>query len=130
MYSREIGKSVAAPATPVASLAREATEGVGGLTGHVRKPRNRGAAQSSIVAMKVLFYGKLASALGPRLDVPLSGPCSVEGLRRHLIAAYPQIAEALQDQRVRAVIGDRVVGDDHALGMQDEVEFLAPVSGG
>jgi molybdopterin converting factor small subunit len=80
--------------------------------------------------MKVLFYGKLASAIGPRLDVPVSAPTSVAGLRRHLIAAYPQIAEALQDRRVRAVVGDNVVGDDHALGTQDEVEFLAPVSGG
>jgi molybdopterin converting factor small subunit len=80
--------------------------------------------------MKVLLYGKLASALGPRLDVPISARCSVAGLRRHLIAAYPHVAGALQDRRVRAVIGDSVVGDDHALGPQDEVEFLAPVSGG
>jgi molybdopterin converting factor small subunit len=31
---------------------------------------------------------------------------------------------------VRAVVGDSVVGDDYSLGMQDKVEFLAPVSGG
>jgi molybdopterin converting factor small subunit len=80
--------------------------------------------------MTVLFYGKLASALGPRLDVPVSSPCNVAGLRRHLIAAYPHAAQALQDQRVRAVVGDSVVGDDYSLGMQDKVEFLAPVSGG
>jgi molybdopterin converting factor small subunit len=80
--------------------------------------------------MKVHFYGKLAGELGARLDVPISAPCSVAGLRRHLIAAYPQLAEALQDQRVRTVIGDSVVADDHALAVQDEVEFLAPVSGG
>ena len=80
--------------------------------------------------MKVLFYGKLSSALGPRLDVPISAPCSVAALRRHLIAAYPHVAVALQDRRVKAVIGETVVGDDHALGTQDEVEFLAPVSGG
>lgn len=80
--------------------------------------------------MNVLFYGKLASALGPRLDVPISAPCSVAGLRRHLIAAFPQAAEVLQDQRVRAVIGDSFVGDEHILGSQDDVEFLAPVSGG
>jgi len=80
--------------------------------------------------MRVFFYGKLASALGPRLDVPLEGPCSVAGLRRHLVATYPQVADALEDRRVRAIVGDTVVGDDHALGAQDEVEFLAPVSGG
>jgi molybdopterin converting factor small subunit len=80
--------------------------------------------------MKVFFYGKLASAIGPQLDVPIETPCSVASLRRHLVAAYPHVAEALEDKRVKAIVGDTVVGDDHALGTQDEVEFLAPVSGG
>lgn len=80
--------------------------------------------------MKVFFYGKLASAIGPRLDVPIDMPCSVGSLRRHLVATYPDVAEALQDKRVKAIVGETIVGDDHALGTQDDVEFLAPVSGG
>lgn len=80
--------------------------------------------------MKVFFYGKLASAVGPQLDVPIKAPCSVGGLRRQLIATYPQVAESLQDDRVKAIVGETVVGDDHPLAAQDEVEFLAPVSGG
>lgn len=80
--------------------------------------------------MKLFFYGKLADAIGPQLDVSIETPCSVSGLRRQLIASYPAIARALQDSRVKALVGEAFVADDYALGPQDEVEFLAPVSGG
>lgn len=80
--------------------------------------------------MRVFFYGKLASALGHERDVPIDGPCSVGGLRRHLVATYPDVADVLQEKRVKALVGETVVGDDYALSTQDEVEFLAPVSGG
>lgn len=80
--------------------------------------------------MKVFFYGKLADAIGPHLDVSIETPCSVAALRRHLVASYPAIAEDLQDSRVKALVGETFVADDHKLGPQDEVEFLAPVSGG
>lgn len=80
--------------------------------------------------MKVFFYGKLADAIGPQLDVSIEAPCSVAGLRRHLVASHPAVAEALQDRRVKALVGEAFVADDYTLGPQDEVEFLAPVSGG
>lgn len=80
--------------------------------------------------MRVFFYGKLADAIGPQLDVSIETPCSVAGLRRQLVASHPAIAEALQDRRVKALVGEAFVADDHTLGPQDEVEFLAPVSGG
>ena len=80
--------------------------------------------------MKVFFYGKLASAIGPQLEVACAAPCSVASLRRQLMATYPEVAEALQDGRVKAIVGETVVGDDYKLGEKDEVEFLAPVSGG
>lgn len=80
--------------------------------------------------MKVFFYGRLASAIGPQLDVTVESPCSVGSLRRHLVATYPDVAEALRDNRVKALVGETLVGDDHALAVHDEVEFLAPVSGG
>lgn len=80
--------------------------------------------------MRVFFYGKLAGAIGPRLDVSIETPCSVAGLRRQLVASYPAIAEALQDRRVKAFVGEAFVADHYQLGPHDEVEFLAPVSGG
>ncbi len=80
--------------------------------------------------MKVLFYGKLRDVFGEQLEVSLSAPCTVEGLRRHLIAGHPDAAEALRDKRVRAFVGDTLVADTDALSPGDEVEFLAPVSGG
>ena len=46
------------------------------------------------------------------------------------VATYPDVAEALRDNRVKALVGETLVGDDHALAAHDEVEFLAPVSGG
>lgn len=80
--------------------------------------------------MKVLFYGKLASAAGAELDVPIEGATSVAGLRRRLSMANPGLAEMLCDRRVRALVGEAFVGDDHMLAPDDEIEFLAPVSGG
>ena len=80
--------------------------------------------------MKVSFYGKLASTMGAELDVPIEGPCSVGGLRQHLVASYPEVADALQDSRAKALVGVAFVAEDHALRPDDEVEFLAPLSGG
>jgi molybdopterin converting factor small subunit len=80
--------------------------------------------------MKVFFYGRLANAIDPQLDVTVQSPCSVGGLRRQLGATYPELADALGDKRVKALVRETFVGDDHALGSTDEVEFLAPVSGG
>lgn len=80
--------------------------------------------------MKVFLYGKLAGVIGPQLDVSIETPCSVAGLRRHLIASYPAIAVALQDRRVKALVGETFVADDYTLGPGEDVEFLAPVSGG
>lgn len=80
--------------------------------------------------MKVFFYGKLADAVGSQLDVSVETPCTIAGLRRHLIAFYPSLNEDLQDNRVKALVGEAFVPDDYRLGPDDEVEFLAPVSGG
>lgn len=80
--------------------------------------------------MKVLFYGKLRDAFGDELEVPFSAPCTVARLRRQLVAKYPNASEALRDKRVRAFVGSTLVSDAHPLTPGDEVEFLAPVSGG
>ena len=80
--------------------------------------------------MKVFFYGKLAGAVGNEIEVPSEGVSSVGGLRRRLAATYPHLTDALQDGRVKALVGETFVDDDHPLTPDDEVEFLAPVSGG
>lgn len=80
--------------------------------------------------MKVTFYGRLASSLGRQLELTIETPCTVAGLRRQLVAAHPEAAQLLGDRRVRTYVRDALVMDDHPLRPSDEVEFLAPVSGG
>jgi molybdopterin converting factor small subunit len=79
--------------------------------------------------MKVTFYGKLADTLGRELNLPVETPCTIAGLRERIVAAFPA-AVPLQDKRVRACIGSAIVPDDHPVMPTEEVEFLAPVSGG
>ena len=80
--------------------------------------------------MKVTFYGKLANIFGHQMELAIETPCTVAGLRSHILADHPEAANSLGDRRARAYVRGAVVGDDHSLGPDDEVEFLAPVSGG
>ena len=80
--------------------------------------------------MNVTFYGKLASILGHQVELAIETPCTVAGLRSQILAAHPEAAQSLGDRRVRVCVRDAVVADDHPLGPADEIEFLAPVSGG
>ena len=80
--------------------------------------------------MKVRSYGKLADLLGAEREVHIDAPCTVAELRRRLAAEYPEAAEALNNKRVRACIGDAIVPDSHLLVVDEHIELLAPVSGG
>ena len=80
--------------------------------------------------MIVRFYGKLSAAFGSQVDVALEAPCTVAEVRRHLKAAHPALAEMIDDKRVRPIVGDTVVGDTYRMAPAEELEFLAPVSGG
>lgn len=80
--------------------------------------------------MKVRFYGKLAAIMGHDVDVPINAPCTVAQVRRSLVTDHPALAEIMADSRVRPIVGDSVVADDYWLASIDELEFLAPVSGG
>jgi len=80
--------------------------------------------------MKINFYGKLADIVGRDLDFELVGQCTIGELRERLSATYPAIASPLQDKRVRACVRRAVASDDCRISPNDEVEFLAPVSGG
>lgn len=80
--------------------------------------------------MKITFYGRLAGVLGRELDLVVEEPCTIARLRDRIAATFPAAAGLLEDQRVRACVGSELVADDHRIGATDEIEFLAPVSGG
>jgi molybdopterin converting factor small subunit len=80
--------------------------------------------------VKVAFYGRLAEAVGPELDIHAPPGCSIEELRNKVIAVHPQAEEALRNKRARACVDDTIVHDSYVLGAADRVEFLPPVSGG
>lgn len=81
--------------------------------------------------MNVTCYGSLAASIGREvaLDVP-SDVTDVAALRGWLAAAYPDAAGDLLRPGTRAVIADRIVGDDTALDGVAAIELLPPVSGG
>lgn len=80
--------------------------------------------------MKVLFYGRLAEAIGSELELEAPSDASVAEVRDRLCVLYPQVSGTLRNRRTRACIGDRLVGDEHRPAAADTLEFLPPVSGG
>lgn len=80
--------------------------------------------------MKVLFYGRLAEAIGPELEIDAPPGCSVAELRDRLVAEHPQAEQPLRSRKALACVGDALVRDSYVLKAADRVEFLPPVSGG
>ena len=80
--------------------------------------------------MKVLFYGRLAEAIGPELEIGSLPDCSVAELREKLAAEHPEIEDVLRGKRALTCVGNRFVHGDHRLTADDTLEFLPPVSGG
>jgi molybdopterin converting factor small subunit len=80
--------------------------------------------------MKVLFYGRLAEAIGPELEVGASPGASIADVRERLAAEHPHAADVLRNKRALSFVGDRLVRDDYSLALGDTLEFLPPVSGG
>jgi sulfur-carrier protein len=80
--------------------------------------------------LKIMFYGRLADAIGPELDFRAAAGCSVTELRDQLLAEHPEIGEALRSKRAKTFVGDTLVPDDYRLAPGDTVQFLPPVSGG
>jgi molybdopterin converting factor small subunit len=80
--------------------------------------------------VKVAFYGRLAEAVGPEVEIEALPGCSVAELRNMVIAEHPETEDALRNKRARACVGDTLVHDSYALSASDRVEFLPPVSGG
>ena len=77
--------------------------------------------------MRVAYYGRLAEAAGVRSEVLEMSPATVGELRAMLAARVAGIGDA---GKVRALVDDVLVGEDHVLAGVGEVGFLPPVSGG
>jgi len=80
--------------------------------------------------MKVLFYGRLAEAIGHELEVGAEPGCSVAELRDRILREHPAVEGVLRSRRARTCVGETVVRDDYRLAAGDTLEFLPPVSGG
>ena len=80
--------------------------------------------------MKVGFFGRLRDSLGDECEVAAESGETVARLRVRLAGIHPRAATDLLSPRVRACVGDRIVGDDFRLDGTSTVEFLPPLSGG
>lgn len=80
--------------------------------------------------MKVLFYGRLAEAIGSELEVRAALGASVAEVRETIAAEHPDAAGLLRSKRALSFVGSRLVRDDYRLASGDRLEFLPPVSGG
>lgn len=80
--------------------------------------------------MKVVFYGRLADAVGSEIDIEIPAGCSIGEVRRLLAAEHPAAAATLASRRALACVGGSLVRDDYLTSTEDQVEFLPPVSGG
>lgn len=76
--------------------------------------------------MRVSYYGRLAEAAGLRSE-EVAGASTVAQLRA-LLAGW--VAGIEDSKRVRALVDDVVVDEEHWLEGVEEVGFLPPVSGG
>jgi molybdopterin converting factor small subunit len=80
--------------------------------------------------MRIGYYGKLRGALGDSEELAVEQGETVSALRRRLAALHPVVASDLLSPRVRACVGDSIVGEDFCLDGHDGIEFLPPLSGG
>ncbi|HJQ15585.1 MAG TPA: MoaD/ThiS family protein [Allosphingosinicella sp.] len=80
---------------------------------------------------KVLFFGRLAEALGKERIVALpAGGCTVGELKRLIGRGDPAAAEALGDGSILAAVDQAIVADDTHVPAGSEIAFLSPLSGG
>jgi molybdopterin converting factor small subunit len=80
--------------------------------------------------VKIGFYGRLAQAIGPKVEVDIPAHSRVGDVRRILAEKFPGGAATLASGRSKACVSGAIVGDEHRVSEGDEIEFLPPVSGG
>ncbi|MFL6762896.1 MAG: MoaD/ThiS family protein [Sphingomicrobium sp.] len=92
------------------------------------EPPRRETNAAKEVGLRILLYGRLADAIDREVELDAAEGSSIANLWNRLSTSRPSAATHLQ--RPRAVIGDRLVGDEHVVVVPERVEFLPPVSGG
>jgi molybdopterin converting factor small subunit len=80
--------------------------------------------------MKILFYGRLADAIGREVELDDAEGLPIARIRERLANEYPAAASVLTGGRSRAYVDGALVRDDYQAGPSELVEFLPPVSGG
>ncbi len=80
--------------------------------------------------MRVGFYGKLADAIAPEVEVDMAGACSIADLRTRLAGLYPHATSDIAGPRSRACVAGQLVHDSFLVQPGQDVEILAPLSGG
>ncbi len=81
---------------------------------------------------RILFFGKLADAAGARTrNVALGSETQTIG---DLVTALGRddaaLGQALSEKSVRYIVNELVAERNAAIGDEDEIAFLPPVSGG
>ncbi len=76
--------------------------------------------------IRVHYFGRLAEAAGVRSE-EVATAATVGALRAMLAGRVAGLGDA---GKVRALVDDTLVGEDHLLAGVAEVGFLPPVSGG
>ena len=79
--------------------------------------------------MRVTFYGKLADQLDRTVEI--DGDATTVGeVRARLAERFPDVRDELLAPSLKACIGDLMVGDEHPVTDDGEVELFPPLSGG
>jgi molybdopterin converting factor small subunit len=80
--------------------------------------------------MKILFYGRLAEAIGAEAELDVPAGSSIARVREQLASEYPRAAGVLTSRRALTCVDGTLVRDDYLVRPTDRIEFLPPVSGG
>lgn len=81
--------------------------------------------------MKVHLFGKFADCAERSVELAMGeGEVTVGQVRAALGAKYPQLRDELVSSRVKAAVGDVIVGEDERLAPDSVIDFFPPVSGG
>ena len=80
--------------------------------------------------MKILFYGRLAEAIGPETEFDVPAGWSIGRIRERLANDHPGAASTLTSRRALTCVDGTLVRDDYLVRATDRIEFLPPVSGG
>jgi molybdopterin converting factor small subunit len=80
--------------------------------------------------VRICFYGRLADTIGREVEIDMGRECSVGELRSRIATLYPHAADDLASPRVKACVGETIVPDGFRVRPDQNVEILAPLSGG